>query len=248
MQYSVPLCLAFMSQHMARPPVSQNSKDIDAFLNTAKRLPTCSRRQEETHRIMFALDATASRQPTWDMACSLHSELFLAAREVGEVAVQLLFYRGLGELRKSPWITSKRKLLRLMQRVSCAGGMTQIGRLLREAAREATTQPVKALIFVGDCFEEPEDEVLALAGKLALLNTPVILLQEGHVPQASMVFAKIARLTGGAHLPFASGSAEHLRRLLGAAVSFAVGGRELLEREGSDAARQVLEQLPSPRP
>ena len=231
---------------MARPPASHKAKEVDAFLQAARKVPARSGEPPDTHRIMFALDATASRQPTWDIACSLHAELFLAAREVGEVAVQLLFYRGLGELKKSPWITSKQRLLDLMQRVTCAGGMTQIERLLREVAREAAKRPVKALIFVGDCFEEPEDEVLAIAGKLALLNTPVIMLQEGYVPQATSAFSKIAKLSGGAHLPFTSGSAEHLRRLLGVAVSFAVGGRELLERDGSAAAREVLKQLPKP--
>ncbi len=231
---------------MARPPTHPAAKEVDAFLQAAHKVPARPRKPRDTHRVMFALDATASRQPTWDIACSLHAELFLAAREAGEVAVQLLFYRGLGELKKSPWITSRQRLLDLMQRVSCAGGMTQIGRLLREAAREAAKHPVKALIFVGDSFEELEDEVLAIAGKLALLNTPVIMLQEGYVPQATNAFSKIATLSGGAHLPFASGSAEHLRRLLGAAVSFAVGGRELLERDGSAAAREVLRQLPKP--
>lgn len=231
---------------MARPPTHQNSKEVDAFLSAANQLPLPAAKRSTTTRIMFALDATASRQPTWDMACSLHAELFLAAREVGEVAVQLLFYRGLGELKKSPWITSKQRLLDLMQRVYCSGGLTQIARLLKEATREAAKHPVKALIFVGDCFEESEDQALALAGQLALLNTPVIMLQEGSFPEATSAFSKIAQLSGGAHLPFASGSAEHLRRLLGAAVSFAVGGRELLEQEGSAAAREVLKQLPKP--
>ncbi len=231
---------------MARPPAHQSSKEIDAFLSAANQLPMSSEKPSATTRIMFALDATASRQPTWDMACSLHAELFLAAREVGEVAVQLLFYRGLAELKKSPWITSKQRLLDLMQRVYCSGGMTQIARLLKEATKEAAKHPVKAFIFVGDCFEESEDEVLALAGQLSLLNTPVIMLQEGGFPEATSAFSKIAQLSGGAHLPFASGSAEHLRRLLGAAVNFAVGGRERLEQDGSAAAREVLKQLPKP--
>ena len=197
---------------------------------------------------MFALDATASRQPTWDMACALHAELFLAAKEAGHVAVQLLFYRGLSELKKSPWITSSQRLLDLMQKVYCAGGMTQIERLLRETARETQKHRVKALIFVGDCFEESEDQVLAAAGQLGLLNTPVIMLQEGHMPDATRVFSKIAKLTGGAHLPFESGSAEHLRRLLGAAVNFAVGGRERLEQDGSKISREILLQLPRSSP
>ncbi len=230
---------------MARPPASEVSKQVDSFLSTAKNLPQTRAEAGATHRIMLALDATASRQPTWDMACALHAEIFLAASDVGEVAVQLLFYRGLAELKKSSWVRSRQRLLELMQRVSCAGGLTQIGRLLKEAAREASAHPVKALIFVGDCFEEAEDEVLRVAGQLRLLNLPVIMLQEGYDAEASSVFSKIAKLSGGAHLPFASGSAEHLRRLLGAAVSFAVGGRERLLRQDTSTARQLLGQLPA---
>lgn len=229
---------------MPRSPAPQKSKEVERFLSAAKQLPQSTGRANTTSRIMLALDATASRQPTWDMACALHAELFLAARDVGEVAVQLLFYRGLGELRKSPWVHSREQLLQLMQKVSCAGGLTQIGRLLREALREGGKHPVKALIFVGDCFEEPEDEVLALAGKLGLLNLPVIMLQEDNYAEATRAFSKIAKLSGGAHLPFASGSKEHLRRLLGAAVSFAVGGRKLLQSQDSATARQLLSQLP----
>ena len=232
---------------MARPPTTHKSKEVDTFLSRAKKLPQANAPLKGTHRIMFALDATASRQPTWDMACALHAELFLAAQDVGEVAVQLLFYRGLGELKKSPWVASRQRLLELMQKVSCAGGMTQIGRLLREAAREAGKHRVKALIFVGDCFEESEDEVLALAGKLRLLNVPVIMLQEGNHREATIAFSKIAKLSGGAHLPFASNSAEHLRRLLGAAVNFAVGGRKRLAGQDSSAARALLSQLPAGR-
>lgn len=232
---------------MARPLASQTTSEVDSFLNAAKKLPHTTGEFKTTHRIMFALDATASRQPTWDMACQLHAELFLAAQEVGEVAVQLLFYRGLGELKKSPWVTSRQRLLELMQRVSCAGGLTQIGRLLRETAREASARPVKALIFVGDCFEEAEDDVLRIAGQLRLMNVPVILLQEGSDTEATRVFSKIAKLSGGAHLPFASGSAEHLRRLLATAVNFAVGGRERLLRQDTSTARQLLGQLPAGR-
>ena len=48
-------------------------------------------------RLIFALDATASRQPTWDRACQLQGDMFAAAAELGGLALQLVWYRGYGE-------------------------------------------------------------------------------------------------------------------------------------------------------
>ncbi|MDX1268752.1 MAG: hypothetical protein R3311_15405, partial [Oceanisphaera sp.] len=68
-----------------------NTQAIDQFIDQAAKLPVASQQQG---RILFALDATASRQPTWDMACNLHSELFLATESVDGIAIQLCYYRG----------------------------------------------------------------------------------------------------------------------------------------------------------
>src|SRR3978361_147204 len=42
-------------------------------------------------RLVFALDATMSRQPTWDMACALQADMFRGASAVGSSDVRLVY-------------------------------------------------------------------------------------------------------------------------------------------------------------
>jgi hypothetical protein len=55
-------------------------------------------------RLVFALDATMSRQPTWDMACALQADMFREAAAIGSLDIRLLYYRGFNECRASGWI------------------------------------------------------------------------------------------------------------------------------------------------
>ena len=64
---------------------------------------------------MFAMDATMSRAPTWDMALKLQGEMFAAVKEVGGLDVQLMYFRGLGECRASKWVSDPDALARLMR-------------------------------------------------------------------------------------------------------------------------------------
>ncbi len=222
------------------------SRSLDAFIDAAHKAPVPAVR--DSHRLIFALDATASRQPTWDMACSLHTELFNEAERLGNLAIQLCYYRGHNEFRASRWATTPATLRDQMLAVSCLGGATQITRLMQHAAEQAAEHPLRAVIFIGDCFEENEADLVATAGQLALRNVPVLIFQEGHNPVAQRAFAALARTTRGALLPFAPGSIGQLGELLGAAVQFAVGGREALERHaqrsGGNAAQELLRQIP----
>ena len=104
-------------------------------------------------RLIFALDATASRKPTWDRACSVQGEMFLEADKKGGLDVQLAFFRGFGECKASKWVRHAGALVDLMTKVDCRAGRTQIERILRHAAKEAGKAPVQALVFIGDCSE-----------------------------------------------------------------------------------------------
>jgi len=206
-------------------------------------MPTTHR----THRLLFAIDATASRQPTWDLACELHAELFTEAARVGNIAIQLCYYRGLNEFVASRWATTAAQLRDQMGSVTCLGGRTQLNRVLAHAVHETATHPVRALVFIGDCFEEDEAETVHLAGQLALRALPVFAFQERGDRRAHKVFAELARITRGAHVAFDSHSPDQLRRLLGAVAHYAVGGRDALAeftgRIGNDLTRALLTQL-----
>lgn len=179
-------------------------------------------------RLIFALDATASREATWDLACHVQDQMFLETAVLGGLEVQLVFYRGFGECRSSAWVRDGRELVRLMRSVRCVAGKTQIARVLRHAAGEARRKPVQALVFVGDCMEEDVDELGRLAGELGLLGTRAFVFHEGRDPVAGRAFRHIAELTRGACLPFSPASAADLRALLGGVAAFAAGGRRAL--------------------
>src|SRR6266478_5371327 len=214
------------------------SEDIAAFVAKARAMSPHA--AGGRGRLVFALDATMSRQPTWDMACTLQAEMFREAAAIGSLDIRLVYYRGFNECRATGWISDSAELARLMGKINCRGGNTQIGKVLSEARREAVASGVRAVAFVGDAMEEAVDELCAKAGELGLLKVPVFMFQEGHDGVAEQAFREIARLTGGAWCKFDPGAAAQLRELLRAAAAYAAGGREALLRlskTGSGAAK-----------
>ncbi|HML09100.1 MAG TPA: VWA domain-containing protein [Xanthobacteraceae bacterium] len=228
-----------------RAPVPSTRAQIDAFLarvNTLAPAATAGGRG----RLVFALDATMSRQPTWDQACVLQADMFREAAAVGGLDIQLAYYRGLAECRASPWVAEPRRLGALMSRISCHGGHTQIAKILAHARRENDKARIGALVFVGDAMEESLDDLCAGAGELGLRNVPAFMFQEGYDPVCEQAFREIARLTRGAYCRFGPGAAHELGELLRAAAAYAAGGlkalADLQARRGSAAIR-LIEQL-----
>jgi hypothetical protein len=207
---------------------SSTSGDIAAFVAKARAMSPHV--QGGRGRLIFALDATLSRQPTWDMACALQADMFREAASLGSLDIRLVYYRGNNECRATGWISDSARLAKLMSKIDCRGGSTQIGKVLTEARREAASSGVRAVVFVGDAMEEKVDELCAQAGELGMLKVPAFMFQEGHDADAEQAFREIARLTGGAWCKFDPGAAAQLRDLLRAAAAYAAGGREALER------------------
>lgn len=206
-----------------------NSSDIAAFIEQAKQLRETTMSTASCGRLMFALDATASRQPTWDSACDLQGQMFETAQSVGDLQVQLCFYRGYHESRFSQWFNQAAQLHRAMRSVRCEGGLTQIKRMLHHALDEHLKHPVSALVFVGDCVEENPDVLCNLAGQLGIHRVPMFVFQEGYDPDAEPTFKELARLSGGAWCRFDHSSAQQLRDLLTAVAVFAAGGKKALQ-------------------
>src|SRR5690606_35837564 len=133
------------------------------------RAPAPQRQAGVRGRLIFAMDATASREPTWDTAIQIQSEMFAATESLGGLEVQLVYYRGFGQFRASPWLTNSRSLVESMTAVRCLAGRTQIERVLKNAIVEAKRGRVAAMVFVGDAMEEDVDRLGDLAGQLGLL-------------------------------------------------------------------------------
>jgi hypothetical protein len=209
------------------PTQRGNADPVETFLkevaNTPPPQPGRSR-----GRLIFALDATASREPTWDRACQVQGQMFLETAALGGLDVQLVYYRGFDECRASRWVDNPGDLVRLMSGVFCLAGQTKLGRVLRHAVRETEKKRVAALVFVGDCFEENLDQVGQIAGQLGLLGVRAFLFQEGGNADAERAFRQIARLTNGAHCRFDATSPKQLRDLLGAVAAYAAGGQRAL--------------------
>lgn len=221
------------------------SADVAAFLKTAAAVGR-PKVAGERGRLIFALDATMSRQPTWDMACAIQGQMFTEAAKVGSLDIQLVFFRGVGECRASGWVAEARQLAGLMQKIQCVGGQTQIGRVLSHGAEEASDKRIHALVYVGDAMEESFDDLCAKAGRLALANVPVFLFQEGGDPVAEQAYREIARITRGAYARFDPGAAAELAELLRAVAVFASGGRAALtdaSARGGRGARLLLGQM-----
>jgi hypothetical protein len=221
----------------------RGGEDIAAFVDAAKKVHAPA--QSGRGRLIFALDATMSRQPTWDLAQSLQARMFEAAGSLGGLDVQLVYFRGLNECRASHFVSGGQGLAQLMSRIDVRGGSTQIKRVLAHARDEAKRAKVGALIFIGDAMEENPDTLASLAGELALLGVKAFMFQEGQDPAARRTFGEIARLTGGAYSAFDAGASARLAALLRAAAAYAAGGHAALVREaaGDAEARLLLSQM-----
>ena len=230
-------------------PVRKSSNaEVEAFLRKVAAVPV-RRAAGERGRLLFVLDATASRQPTWDHASRIQGEMFSATDDLGGLEIQLAFYRGFGEFKVSPWLTDSADLLGRMTATFCLAGETQIGKVLCHTINETKTRKVNALVFVGDSIEEDVDKLGAVAGELGLLGVPAFMFHEGDDPIAGFAFRQIARLTNGACCRFDAKSAQTLRELLGAVAVFAAGGRpaldELAKRRGG-VALHIAHQVKNP--
>ena len=228
-----------MSDDKKQVPAQPRSGEVDSFLNQLKRMPAV-RPSGGRGRLIFALDATASRQPSWDRACRIQGEMFEATAALGGLDVKLVFYRGFNECKASRWMANAADLHRAMRSVSCLGGETQIERVLDHAIAEARKERVGALVFVGDAMEESIDRLCQLAGELGLLGVPVFVFHEGRDAVAANAFRQIAKLSRGAYLSFDLASADRLKELLGAVAVYAAGGHRALADYSKNKGGEIL--------
>ncbi len=236
-----------MSDDSKKVPTKSTRQDVSNFLEKLQSAPVAKSAASQA-RLIFAMDATASRAPTWDKASRIQAEMFLETAKIGKLNIQLCYYGGFYEFHATPWFDHAEPLIREMTKVMCQSGNTQIERVLRHAIDETRRDKVRALVLVGDCVEEDPLKLEHFAGQLALLGVPVFLFQEGHDPVAEATFRAIARITSGAYSRFDSQSAPQLRELLLAVAMYAVGGKSALQdfsKEQHQLADSLVKQLPS---
>ncbi|MEH6402767.1 MAG: hypothetical protein V7750_05295 [Sneathiella sp.] len=215
------------------------SKDVDAFLKKVGSIPKV-KETGTAGRLIFAVDATASRQPTWDHACHLQREMFDAAAIAGSLELQIAFFRGFGEFKATAWAQKSKSLIGPMSRVSCLGGHTQIEKVLKHTLRQTKEKRVNGLVYIGDCVEEEADNLCHIAGQLGMQGVPIFAFQEGSDATAELCFRQMAKLSGGAFCKFDMQSAEKLKLLLNAVAVYAAGGRKALIKYSQKVGGETL--------
>ncbi|MEE8379056.1 MAG: VWA domain-containing protein [Gammaproteobacteria bacterium] len=230
-------------------PSKSSTADINSFLAKVRVTPAAITAGKKG-RLIFAMDATASREPSWDHASQLQAQMFSDTANLGGLEIQLCYYRGFAEFHASPWLSNTDQLLRQMTAVHCSAGHTQINKILKHCISEAKTSTksnpglsaakINALVFIGDSVEEDIDKLGHTAGELGLLGIPAFMFHEGHDPITSKAFQQIAQLSGGAYCPFDAGSAKQLRDLLSAVAVYAAGGHKALENFHTSHGHVIL--------
>ena len=223
--------------------IANRPQSVSAFVSKARAL---KRVADAQNRLIFALDATASREPTWHVARTMHQALFDVATEDATFALQLCYFRGLMQFEATPWMSKPGPLLDALNAVYCQGGATQIELVLRHALGEFEgSSSIKAIVYIGDACEENPDTLNALAVQCRLAKRPLLLFQEGSDATASRCFASMAALSGGAHVQLDDASRDRLRELLKSAVRFVLGGRKALQGSRRESDKLLLNKLSS---
>ena len=182
-------------------------------IESARRAPAPAPASTGRGRLIFALDATMSRQPTWDLAVKLQSQMFETTETLGGLDVQLVYFRGCHECRASRFVSGGAGLGKVMSRIVVEGGNTQIGRVLTHARDEARRARVGALVFVGDCAGGAHRSALRDRGRTGAARRQGLHVPGGRATAAAARgFQEIARLTGGAYAAFDARCARAPRR------------------------------------
>jgi hypothetical protein len=163
-------------------------------------------------RLIFAVDATASREHAWNIARDVQASMFIEAGSGGMLNLQLVYYQG-KICRASKWASSGEELARWMNTIQCVAGFTQIEKVLRHALREHEKAPVQGITFIGDSMEENLDLLAAVADELSAAGVPLHMFQEGNDVVASKAFRLLALKTGGTYSTFNPAVPQTIERL-----------------------------------
>lgn len=203
-------------------------------------------------RIIFAIDATASRSHVWDVVSKIQKDMFSSINRLGELEIKLMYFRGENECKASPWLKDQATLLKLLNKVTCLAGSTQILRVLDHASAEHDKSNVNAIIFIGDSCEENFSAIETKAEILGLKKLPVFVFHDqngadvathSRSSETHKIFKYVAEASNGAYVGLDASSSNVLSHLLQAVAIYATGGRKALDdfskKQGVD--RTVLQ-------
>jgi hypothetical protein len=201
--------------------------------------------------VIIALAAERDDDFIWSRLDALQTEMFMT----GPVAIKFAYYGAEGALSSRPFVATRwahdaddmAELLARARAHCVCGCFVNTGDIFEAALKE--TEPVQAIIIIGDRFYGDEDAVMRQAERLRARGTRLIFFQQGR--SDSTVFQALAERTYGAHFwfnPAVERIAEKLPGLFEAVTHFAIGGAQALEARADDneSAAVLLEQMTGP--
>ena len=220
------------------PAPTPSRPEIADFLERARALGPAATAGARG-RLVFALDATMSRQPTWDMACALQADMFREAAVTRRPRYSpRLFPRprrvpghGLGFRQRATGPADVGDRLPRRQHPDRQG-------LAGCAPRGGRQQPCRRWSSSATPWRNARRSLRqgrrARPARGAGVHVP-----GRRRPADGDAFREIARLTHGAYCRFDTGAAHELRELLRAVAAYAAGGIKALAdlSDGRPAAR-----------
>jgi hypothetical protein len=189
-------------------------------------------------RLIFAVDATASREPAWETARQVTDALFRVLP--GELEVALAVHGGSLLHTFTPFTANAGALRDRAAGIACITGRTQLLPILERAL---SNPGVRVVTYIGDVFEESPARGRKLADALGARGIRLIVLHDTVdwlARRDAELFQDLARRTGGCVVPFDANAPQRLRELLAAVAVYAVGGEALLEAKRGELPAATL--------
>lgn len=196
--------------------------------------PTPARRP----RLVFGVDATASREAMWESAQRITDRMFDAIP--GALDVALAVHGGSEVHTWTEFSADVQRFRAQAAAVRCQAGHTRLCELMQ---RTLDAGGVRVMSYIGDAFEEDASEAFALADRFKLRGIKAVILADQANEPTLRVFRELAERTGGALLDFRSGKLDLMGEVLGAVAALAIGGRKLLAERRTAGARLLLSHL-----
>ncbi|MCD8566387.1 MAG: VWA domain-containing protein [Alphaproteobacteria bacterium] len=193
-------------------------------------------------RVGFIIDATGSRESTWNEAQKIQTDMFSSVAGKGGLKLKLTHFGG-STLSVHEWMDDPNAVASKMKEVSCMLGLTQIIKALEAFLVDNPKEAASSIILVGDSFEENIEELGPFCEKLKNQGTKVFSFLEGDDLQAKQAFSMLSEKTGGAFAVF--GKDMPLEDLCQGVALMAVGGTAALRHLKNKAAAQTLLSGPS---
>lgn len=190
---------------------------------------------ERRPRLVFGVDATASREPTWASARRITDRMFAAIPGALDVALAV---HGAGHVHTFTAFSADVDQFRdQAAAVRCQAGNTQLCELMQ---RTLDAGGVRVMTYIGDAFEESSAEAFALADRFRLRGIKAVILADDVDEKTLAVFREITERTGGAVLDFRAAELDLMGEVLDAVATLAIGGRKLLAAKKTPGARLLL--------